>query len=192
MSDSLSVNESKSGLDTATFGAGCFWCVEAVFQRVNGVLSVVSGYAGGEVEKPTYEQVCSGATGHAEVAQITFNPNEVSYEELLEIFWHTHNPTTLNRQGNDEGTQYRSVIFYHSNEQKKIAEASKAKANASGEWREPIVTEIVPYTKFFKAESYHQNYYNQHLYQPYCSFVISPKLEKFKSKFSDKLKDVKK
>jgi len=192
MSNSSSINQENMTLDTATFGAGCFWCVEAVFQRIRGVTSVTSGYAGGEVENPTYEQVCNGKTGHAEVAQIVFNPNEISYTNLLEVFWHTHNPTTLNRQGNDIGTQYRSAIFYHSQAQQQIAEASKAKANASGEWGSAIVTEIVPYNKFFKAELYHQNYYNQNTRQPYCAFVISPKLEKLKKNFQDKLNDVNK
>jgi len=184
-----SMTHSESTLDTATFGAGCFWCVEAVFQRVKGVEHVVSGYTGGHVKNPTYQQVSTGNTGHAEVAQITFNPSVISYSDLLEIFWETHDPTTLNRQGNDVGTQYRSAVFYHNQAQKQKAEQIKAKLNASGKWKDSIVTEISPLGEFYKAENYHQNYYNQNSYQPYCQFVISPKLQKFEKKFSDKAKD---
>jgi peptide-methionine (S)-S-oxide reductase len=176
---------------TATFGSGCFWCTEAVFERVKGVESVVSGYAGGTVENPTYEQVCSGNTGHAESIQVTYNPEIISYPELLEIFWRTHDPTTLNRQGNDVGTQYRSVIFYHDEEQKKLAEEYKKKLDESGAWDKPIVTEIVPFTNFYKAEKYHQDYYENNPNQGYCSFVIAPKVEKFEKVFKDKLKDSK-
>lgn len=182
-------NGKEVKLDTATFGAGCFWCVEAVFQRLKGVYSIESGYAGGHVKKPTYEQVCSGTTGHAEVAQITFAPSVISYEELLDVFWRTHDPTTLNRQGNDAGTQYRSVIFYHSDTQKSIAEKSKKEIEASGLWKDPIVTEISPLMAFYKAENYHQNYYNTHPYQPYCTFVIDPKIKKFKQLFKDRVKE---
>src|SRR6185436_1438577 len=164
--------------EKATFGSGCFWCTEAVFQRVEGVSGVVSGYAGGESPNPTYRQVCGGDTGHAEVIQITYDPSRVSYEQLLEIFWKTHDPTTLNRQGNDHGTQYRSVIFYHTEDQKKLAEKYKQKLDAAGIWKDPIVTEIAPYSVFYPAESYHQNYYNQNKVQPYCMLVITPKLEK--------------
>ena len=174
-------------LETATFGAGCFWCVEAVFQNLQGVASVVSGYAGGTVDNPTYEQVCSGATGHAEVCQIHFDPARISYRELLEVFWQTHDPTTLNRQGSDSGTQYRSAIFYHSDLQRQTAEAYKKKLTAEKIWDNPIVTEIVPFKKFYKAEDYHQNYYRQNAGQPYCLFVITPKVEKFRKVFEKKL-----
>lgn len=174
--------------DTATFGGGCFWCIEAIFQQMNGVLSVASGYAGGRRENPTYEQVCSGATGHAEVVQVVYDPTLVSYKDLLEVFWSVHDPTTLNRQGADIGTQYRSVIFYHSDEQKALAENFKAKLDASKAFPDPIVTEISPIPVFYKAEKYHQNYFNENGNQPYCSVVIRPKIEKFKKVFGDKLK----
>jgi peptide-methionine (S)-S-oxide reductase len=173
---------------TATFGAGCFWCVEAVFQQLDGVQSVASGYSGGHVDNPTYKQVCNGNTGHAEVIQITYNPQEISFAELLEAFWSSHDPTTLNRQGADVGTQYRSVIYYHNNEQKELAEKFKKDLNTSNAFSKPVVTEISPFTKFYKAEDYHQNYYNQNGDQPYCRMVIAPKLEKFKKVFKDKLK----
>ncbi len=172
----------------ATFGAGCFWCVEAVFQNLKGVESVVSGYTGGQVDNPTYKQVCSGNTGHAEVIQIAYNPEEISFEELLEVFWKTHDPTTLNRQGNDAGTQYRSAVFYHNEEQRQIAQAYKQQLEASGTFDDPIVTEIVPLGKFYEAEDYHQDYYNQNGMQPYCAFVIRPKVAKFKKAFGDKMK----
>ena len=176
------------GLEKATFGSGCFWCTEAIFERVNGVKTVESGYSGGTVENPTYEQVCGGKTGHAEAVQITYDPKVVSYPELLEIFWSTHDPTTLNRQGNDVGTQYRSVIFYHNDEQKKLAEEYKKKLNESGAWGNPIVTEISQYKNFYKAENYHQDYFENNPNQGYCSFVIAPKVEKFEKVFKDKLK----
>ncbi len=175
-------------LEKATLGAGCFWCVEAVYQNLAGVQAVVSGYAGGHVPQPSYEQVCTGTTGHAEVAQITFDPAVISYAEILDVFWRTHDPTTLNRQGADVGTQYRSVIFYHDDEQRRIAEASKAQADASGLWKAPIVTEISPLTEFFPAEDYHQNYFRRNPHQPYCQMVVAPKVEKFKLTFSTKLK----
>ena len=175
-------------LEKATFGSGCFWCTEAIFERVNGVKTVESGYSGGTVENPTYEQVCGGKTGHAEAVQITYDPKVVSYPELLEIFWSTHDPTTLNRQGNDVGTQYRSVIFYHNDEQKKLAEEYKKKLNESGAWGNPIVTEISQYKNFYKAENYHQDYFENNPNQGYCSFVIAPKVEKFEKVFKDKLK----
>ena len=181
--------DDNSNLKKATFGSGCFWCTEAVFERVEGVHSVVSGYAGGIIENPTYEQVCTGTTGHAEVTQITYDPDIITYDELLQIFWRTHDPTTLNRQGNDVGTQYRSVIFYHNDEQKQLAEKYKEELNASGAWKDPIVTEIVPLTVFYKAEDYHQNYYENNPNQGYCSFVIAPKLEKFEKVFKEKLKE---
>jgi peptide-methionine (S)-S-oxide reductase len=174
---------------TATFGSGCFWCTEAVFQRLKGVEKVVPGYSGGSREKPSYEQVCSGATGHAEVEQITYDPNIISFDELLEVFWQTHDPTTLNRQGNDIGTQYRSVIFYHDDEQRRLAEEYKKKLDAAGIFNNPIVTEISPLKNFYKAEDYHQNYYNNNSSQPYCSFVITPKVEKLKNAFKSRLKD---
>jgi peptide-methionine (S)-S-oxide reductase len=175
-------------IETATLGGGCFWCVEAVFQDVKGVQQVVSGYAGGTVENPTYQQVCSGTTGHAEVAQITFDPEIISFADLLYIFWRTHDPTTLNRQGADVGPQYRSVIFYHNDEQKAIAEKSKQETDVSGLWPNPIVTEIAPLGHFYKAEGYHQNYYRSNPHQPYCLMVIDPKVKKFKKEFHDKLK----
>ena len=180
--------ETPTNLKTATFGAGCFWCIEAVFQELKGVKKVVSGYTGGKVANPTYQQVCNGDTGHAEVAQITYDPSEITFPELLEVFWKTHDPTTLNRQGNDSGTQYRSAIFTHDDDQKKLAEDYKAKLNASGAFNKPIVTEIVPLTKFYPAEGYHQNYYRQNSNAGYCQFVIVPKLEKFRAVFHDKLK----
>ena len=179
---------STTNLDTAILGAGCFWCVEAVFQELNGVVSVTSGFAGGHTENPTYKEVCTGTTGHAEVAQIVYDTTKVSFDELLEVFWQTHDPTMLNRQGEDEGTQYRSAIFYHNQKQKNIAEKYKKDLDASGAWDKPIVTEIVPFTKFYKAEDYHQNYYSQNGDQPYCTYVIRPKVEKFKKVFKDKLK----
>lgn len=178
----------KEGLETATFGSGCFWCTEAVFERVRGVESVVSGYAGGTVENPTYSQVTSGNTGHAEVTQIKYDPNLINFAELLEVFWKTHDPTTLNRQGADVGTQYRSVIFYHNEKQKELAEKYKKELDESGAFNDPIVTEISAYTNYYPAEDYHQDYYYENPAQPYCSFVIAPKLEKFEKVFKDKLK----
>ncbi len=178
----------NSGNDTATFGGGCYWCVEAVYQELEGVVSVTSGFSGGQRENPTYEQVCSGATGHAEVVQIVYDPSKISFDELLEVFWTVHDPTTLNRQGADVGTQYRSVIFYHNDEQKLLAEKYKKELGASGAWDRPIVTEISPATKFYSAEKYHQEYYKNNPNQPYCSFVIQPKVEKFRKVFKDKLK----
>ena len=178
----------QSKLQLATFGSGCFWCSEAIFERVKGVTSVVSGYAGGKIDNPTYEEVCSGTTGHAEVVQIKFDPNIVSYDELLEIFWKTHDPTTLNRQGADVGTQYRSVIFYHDENQKKKAEDYKSELGKAKIWKDRIVTEISPFKQFYPAENYHQGYYEQNPKQGYCSFVITPKIEKFEKVFKDKLK----
>lgn len=175
-------------LETATLGAGCFWCVEAVYQQLEGVVKVESGYSGGTVPDPSYEQVCTGRTGHAEVIQVTFDPAKISFEELLTVFFRTHDPTTLNKQGADVGTQYRSVIFYHSPEQKAAAEKVLKQTAAAKVWDDPIVTEIAPFTAFYKAEQYHQNYYNEHSYQPYCMMVINPKLSKFRKEFSSKLK----
>jgi peptide-methionine (S)-S-oxide reductase len=177
-----------ASLDTITLGAGCFWCVEAVFLELKGVHSVVSGYMGGAVKNPSYKEVCTGRTGHAEVAQIAFDPTQITVDELLEVFWQTHDPTTLNRQGADVGTQYRSAIFFHSPEQQKIAEHYKAALDASGAFRGPIVTEIVPATTFYAAEDYHQNYYAQNGEQGYCQMVIRPKLDKFRKAFATKLK----
>jgi peptide-methionine (S)-S-oxide reductase len=174
--------------EVATFGAGCFWCVEAVFQELEGVIKVVSGYEGGKVSHPTYKQVCTGTTGHAEVIQVSYDPAKISYDELLAAFWSSHDPTTLNRQGNDEGTQYRSVVFYHTPQQKELAEKYKGELNASGAWPRPVVTEISPASTFYPAEDYHQDYYNLNGDQPYCSYVIKPKLEKFRKVFKDKLK----
>lgn len=174
--------------EIVTLGNGCFWCTEAIFQRLEGVIKVESGYSGGTVANPTYEQVCSGTTGHAEVLQITFNPKIISFKEILDVFWKTHDPTTLNRQGNDVGTQYRSAIFYHSEKQKKIAEEYKKELEAKKIWDDPIVTEITPFLKFYSAENYHQNYYNSNQYQPYCMLVINPKLKKFQKEFQNKLK----
>ena len=173
---------------TATFGSGCFWCTEAQFQQLKGVEKVESGYSGGEVKDPTYKQVCTGTTGHAEVCKITYDPAVISYDELLAAFWMSHDPTQLNRQGNDVGTQYRSAIFYHTAEQKSKAEAYKEKLNAEKVFGKDVVTEIVPFKEFYKAERYHQNYFNENGDQPYCSFVVAPKVEKFRKVFKDKLK----
>jgi peptide-methionine (S)-S-oxide reductase len=165
-------------MENATFGGGCFWCVEAIYQRLPGVQSVLSGYAGGTKPNPTYEEVCTGQTGHAEVAQITYDPTKITYEQLLSMFWQAHDPTTLNRQGADVGTQYRSVIFYHDEKQKAAAEKSKADVQKS--FDDPIVTEIEPLNKFYPAENYHQDYYRNHTNAPYCAFIIKPKLKKLK------------
>lgn len=181
-------NNSSQKLDTATFGAGCFWCVEAIFQQLEGVAKVESGYAGGHTKNPTYQEVCSGNTGHAEVCQITYYPEIISFDELLEVFWQTHNPTTPNRQGNDIGTQYRSIILYHNNTQKEKAEYYKKELNSSEIYKNPVITEIEPFTIFYKAENYHQNYYNLNIDKPYCNFVITPKIEKFKKVFKNKIK----
>jgi peptide-methionine (S)-S-oxide reductase len=178
----------KYDLALATFGSGCFWCTEAVFQRVTGVEQVLSGYMGGRVKNPTYKEVTTGQTGHAEVIQLTYDPQKITYDELLEIFWGTHDPTTLNRQGADVGTQYRSVVFYHSEDQKKLAEGYKQKLNESGAFDDPIVTEISSAGEFYVAEDYHQNYFNLNSNVPYCTYVIQPKLEKFKKVFANKLK----
>jgi peptide-methionine (S)-S-oxide reductase len=174
-------------LEQATFGGGCFWCTEAIFKELRGVRSVVSGYCGGQVSNPTYEQVCSGETGHAEAIQITFDPAEISYPELLEVFFKTHDPTTLNRQGPDTGTQYRSVVFYHDGRQRKAAEQMKDKLTQSGAFPGPITTEIAPLTTFYPAEDYHQNYFELHPSQAYCSAVIRPKVDKFRAALKEKL-----
>ncbi|MFW9916498.1 MAG: peptide-methionine (S)-S-oxide reductase MsrA [Candidatus Thorarchaeota archaeon] len=173
-------------MELATFGGGCFWCTEAIFQQLEGVESVVSGYSGGTVKNPSYEEVCTGRTGHAEVVQIYYNPEKIGYEELLEVFFKTHDPTTLNRQGNDRGSQYRSIVFYHSEEQKATVERIKAKLDAADIWNEPIVTEIVPFSEFFPAEDYHQNFFIKNPNQGYCRLIIRPKLQKFKEIFPSK------
>jgi peptide-methionine (S)-S-oxide reductase len=175
--------------ELATFGSGCFWCTEAVFQQMKGVKKVVSGYSGGSVPNPTYEQVCDGNTGHAEVVQVTYDPAVVSYPQLLEVFWRSHDPTTPNRQGNDVGTQYRSVVFAHSERQKELAERYKRKIDEAGVYPRPVVTEVVPLTQFYPAEGYHQNYYAENSGQPYCSAVIGPKLDKLKKVFAEKVKE---
>lgn len=176
------------GSARATFGGGCFWCTEAVFQRLKGVQSVVSGYTGGHVKNPTYRQICNGNTGHAEVIQVTFDPKTITYAEVLDVFFKTHDPTTKDRQGNDEGPQYRSAIFHHDDEQKRIATELKQTLNASGEFAGPIVTEIVPLTEFYPAEQYHQNYFNDNRSAGYCRFVIQPKVEKFERQFREKVR----
>jgi peptide-methionine (S)-S-oxide reductase len=184
----VSMDPQNKNLDTATFASGCFWCTEAIFERVNGVKSVISGYSGGTVENPTYEEVCTGNTGHAECTQIIYDPSIISYDELLEIFWKMHDPTTLNRQGNDVGTQYRSAIFYHNEQQKEKAVYYQKKLSEEKIWDNPIVTEITKFTKFYPAENYHQEYYDNNPNQGYCAYVITPKVEKFEKIFKDKLK----
>lgn len=172
----------------ATFGGGCFWCTEAVYQELKGVYKVTSGYSGGQKPNPTYKEICTGLTGHAEVIQIDFDPQQITFDELLEVFWQTHDPTTLNRQGADVGTQYRSVVFYHDDQQKQVAEQYKAKLNDAGAFSNPIVTEISPIEKFYPAEDYHQNYFAQNGRQPYCQAVVAPKVDKVRKVFAEKLK----
>ena len=184
--DSMQTTMNKQ--DTAIFGAGCFWCVEAVYQSLNGVLKVTSGYSGGTTVNPTYKQVCSGTTGHAEVCEVIYDLSVISYKDLLEAFWSAHDPTTLNRQGNDVGTQYRSVIFYSNDEQKMLAEEYKKKLNDNHAFAKPVVTAIEPFTIFYAAEDYHQDYFELNGHEPYCQIVIAPKLEHFKEVFHDKLK----
>lgn len=176
-------------LELATFGSGCFWCTEAVFEQVKGVEKVVSGYSGGSVPNPTYKQVCTGLTGHAEVVQLSFDPSVISYADLLQIFWKTHDPTTLNRQGPDVGTQYRSVIYYHNDKQKETAEAYKKQLNDAHEFKQPIVTEISPFTEFYPAEGYHQDFYELNRRNRYCTTYIRPKIRKFNRMFKDKMKE---
>lgn len=188
MSTSL-INISSEKVDTATFGTGCFWCTEAIFEQLNGVLKVTSGYAGGHVDNPTYKQVTTGETGHAECVQVEYEPEKISYDDLLQVFWQVHDPTSLNRQGADVGTQYRSAIFYHNNEQKQKAEHYKTALDKEGAFGKPIVTEIAPLDKFYVAEDYHQEYYeNNKNANPYCAVVIRPKVDKFKKAFASKLK----
>ncbi len=181
------MSENKN-FEKATFASGCFWCGEAIFEELEGVVLVENGYAGGGKEKPTYEKVSGGRTGHAEAIQITYDPEKISYADLLEVFWATHDPTQVNRQGPDVGHQYRSMIFYYDDEQKRLAEESKKRLGDSGEFEKPIVTEIVPLDKFYPAEQYHQDYYSHNPEAPYCQAVINPKLEKFRKKFKDRLK----
>ena len=185
--DEKIINESEN-MDTITLGAGCFWCVEAVFSELKGVESVVAGYAGGTVKNPSYDEVCKGKTGHAEVAQISYDPSQISLADILQVFWQTHDPTTLNRQGADVGTQYRSVIFYHTKEQGKLSLQYKTELSESGAWENPLVTEVLPIPKFYRAENYHQDYYLQNGDQQYCKYVIQPKLHKFRKVFASKLK----
>jgi peptide-methionine (S)-S-oxide reductase len=187
--NNMSVASFKGKTDTATFGTGCFWCTEAIFKELEGVFSVTSGYSGGIVANPTYKEVCTGETGHAECVQIVYDPSKISFDELLEVFWQVHDPTTLNRQGADVGTQYRSAVFYHNDEQRKKAEKYKTELDKSGAFNNPIVTEVTKFDTFYSAENYHQDYYaNNANSNPYCSIVIRPKLEKFEKVFKKKLK----
>lgn len=186
-SRSVIVDQEKSGLQLATFGNGCFWCTEAVFEELRGVKEVLSGYSGGRMADPTYKQVCTGLTGHAEVIHLRFDPKEISYGKLLEVFWRTHDPTTKNRQGADVGTQYRSAVFFHNDEQRKLAEHFKAQLNKAKAFREPIVTEITEFKRFYPAENYHQDYFQLNGRAPYCRQMIQPKLAKFRSAFANEL-----
>jgi peptide-methionine (S)-S-oxide reductase len=191
ITNNMENNNSGGGTkrDTATFANGCFWCTEAIFEELDGVISATSGYSGGHDPHPTYKSVCTGETGHAECLQIVYDPEKISFDELLSVFWETHDPTTLNKQGADEGTQYRSAVFYHDEEQRKKAESYKAELDKSGAFAKPIVTEITPFTKFYPAEDYHQQYFeNNENSNPYCKMVIRPKLDKFRKVFTDKLK----
>jgi peptide-methionine (S)-S-oxide reductase len=184
----INPQSAKTVVDTATFAMGCFWCTEAKFQQLRGVKKVVSGFSGGHVANPSYDQVCTGTTGHAETCNIIYDPKQITYDELLEAFFVAHDPTQLNRQGNDVGTQYRSAIFYHNNSQKNKANYYISKLNAAKAYKAKIVTQVVPFKVFYKAENYHQNYYNLNSSQPYCKYVIQPELEKFKAVFKNKLK----
>jgi peptide-methionine (S)-S-oxide reductase len=179
---------SNKKTEEATFGTGCFWCSEAIFSRLKGVMSVTPGYSGGKTKNPSYDEVCTGETGHAEVVRIVYDPSVITFEELLEVFWKTHDPTTPNRQGADVGTQYRSVIFYHNEKQKELAEHYKQKLNEEKIWKNPVVTEISPLTSFYPAEDYHKNYYENNPAKGYCNFVITPKVEKFEKIFREKIK----
>ena len=187
MSQDMKFNE-NADLEVATLAGGCFWCLEAIYDDLKGVKDVVSGYSGGHLPDPSYEQVCSGKTGHAEVVQVTFNPSLISFKEILEVFFSIHNPTTLNRQGADVGTQYRSAIFYHSQEQKKVAEQVIQEIETAGIWDHPIVTELTPFSEFYPAEDYHQEYFSKNPYQPYCQVVIAPKVAKFRKQHLERLK----
>jgi peptide-methionine (S)-S-oxide reductase len=190
-SDPIKGQNSGSELETATLASGCFWCTEAIFQQLDGVEHVASGYTGGQIKNPAYREVCDGTTGHAEAIQIQYDPQKISFIKLLEVFFSTHNPTTLNQQGADVGTQYRSAIFYHTDKQRQEAEKVIQQLNASGAWDDPIVTEITPASTFYIAEDYHQNYFNNNSTAAYCNFVIVPKIEKFKKVFSNLLKEEK-
>lgn len=181
-------SKNDKDLEIATLANGCFWCTEAIFSRVMGIKSVIPGYSGGKTSNPSYEQVCTGMTGHAETVQIEYDPKIISFERILDIFWHTHDPTTLNRQGNDVGTQYRSAIFYHDENQKNIAEKLKRELEKEGVFKNPIVTEIVTFSNFYSAEDYHKEYYENNRNAPYCSFVIDPKIQKLLQKYSNKIK----
>ena len=185
MSETMSAGQDR---ESATLAGGCFWCLEAVYKELRGVRSVVSGYAGGDVPRPTYQQVCEGTTGHAEVVQITFDPRQVSFRELLEVFFTIHDPTTLNRQGADVGSQYRSAVFYHSPAQRETAEQTIAELTAAHVWDAPIVTEVTPLTEFYPAEDYHQDYFEKNPFQPYCRAVVAPKVAKLRKHFLEKLK----
>jgi peptide-methionine (S)-S-oxide reductase len=187
-SNQAMLSDQNTNYDTITLGGGCFWCIEAVFQRLNGVQKVISGYTGGSTKNPTYKEICTGLTGHAEVVQVIYDPKIVSFTEILEVFFTVHDPTTLNRQGADEGTQYRSEIFYHTEEQKLISEQIIKELDASKAYSNPIVTKVSAIGVFYGAEDYHQNYFNENPRQPYCSFVVAPKVEKFEKVFKDKLK----
>lgn len=186
--ETKTMTTATANLDTATFGTGCFWCTEAIFQQLNGVEKVTSGYSGGQVKNPTYREVCSGTTGHAECLNIVYDTTKITFDELLEVFWQVHDPTTLNRQGADVGTQYRSVVFYHDEQQKAKVEKYKAALDKSGAWDKPVVTTLEKFELFYPAEAYHQNYYINNTEQGYCQFVIRPKLEKFEKVFKNKLK----
>ena len=181
-------SKNDKDLEIATLANGCFWCTDAIFSRVKGIKSVIPGYSGGKTSNPSYEQVCTGKTGHAETIQMEYDPKIISFEKILDIFWYTHDPTTLNRQGNDVGTQYRSAIFYHDENQKNIAEKSKEELEKEGVFKNPIVTEIIPFSNFYPAEDYHKEYYENNHNAPYCSFVIDPKIQKLLQKYSDKIK----
>lgn len=186
-SDEATTLEPERGMKLATFGNGCFWCTEAVFEELHGVRRVVSGYSGGRVDNPTYKQVCTGRTGHAEVIHLEYDPKVISFAKLLEVFWRTHDPTTLNRQGNDVGTQYRSAVFYHDEEQMRLAKLYKSKLNRTKAFRKPVVTEITKFKKFYPAERYHQDYFTLNGRAPYCQMMIKPKLSKFRRVFADEL-----
>jgi len=185
----MNPSQKDMNLQTATFAGGCFWCTEAIFKRLKGVMSVTPGYSGGKTSDPHYDEVSSGSTGHAEAIQIEFDPSVIPYQRLLEIFWHTHNPTTLNQQGNDMGTQYRSMILYHSDQQKEAAEKSKEDLEKSGQYKDPIVTDIQPFEKFYTAEEYHKDYYDRNQDAPYCTFVIDTKIKKLLSLYGNDVKE---
>lgn len=191
MSENRSYVDRNNGKEVATLAGGCFWCLEAIFNELKGVERVISGYSGGKMANPSYHEVCEGRTGHAEAVQVVFDPGVISYREILEVFFSTHDPTTLNRQGADVGTQYRSVIFYHDDKQKAIAEQLIKELDAAKIWNVPIVTGVTPFSSFYPAEDYHQHYFKQNVAQPYCQVVIAPKLAKFREHYSDKLRDKK-